>query len=576
MRRLCRWMYLVMLLVAPLAHGASVKVQVEGVSDKPKANVLAMLAIAQVQGQSDLTAGRIRYLNAQAPAQIRRALEPFGYYRAQVKTDLKPGPQEWTATYRIEPGPPIPVIAVNLQLSGPGRTDPALEKAVKSFPIRKGDPLDQPRYEQAKGGLQQRALALGYLDARYTEHQLRLDLRAYEARVVLTLATGPRYRFGPVTFSGSALSPKFLHEYLPFSPGDPYSSARLLALQQALQNSDYFKRVDIQPQRDRAKDQEVPIEVKLEPRKRHKYTFGLGYGTDTGPRASVGWEHRRINSLGHKMQAQYRISRIYQELSLRYIIPLAHPATDQLAITAATRNETVNDQVSKTRLIGVSRLVTHGTVQQTLSLNYQHETFSVGDTSGVSRLLIPGFNWTRISADDRIYTRRGSRLSLDLRGALQGVASDTSFVRADLGAKIIRSFGSDNRIIARAEVGAIQVPDFSVLPVSLRFFAGGDHSVRGYAYNSLGPVDASGTVVGGQYLMVGSVEYDRHIVGKWGAAVFYDAGNAFDIFPTHLHRGAGVGVRWRSPVGMVRVDLAAALSKEGHPLRLHISIGPDL
>ncbi len=576
MRRLCRWMCMVVLLVPPLAYGASVKVQVDGVSDKPKANVLAMLAIAQVQGQKDLTPGRIRYLNAQAPAQIRKALEPFGYYRAQVKTDLKPGDEEWTVTYHVEPGQPIPVTHVEVKLTGPGRNDAALQKAVQSFPIHKGDALDQPQYEQAKGALQQQALSLGYLDARFSEHQLRLNLQTYQAELLLTLATGPRYRFGPVTFSGSKLSPEFLRRYVPFSTGDHYSSSKLLELQQGLQNSDYFQQVNIQPQQGEAKNQEVPIQIQLQPRKPQKYTLGVGYGTDTGPRASVGWEERRLNRFGHKMQANYRISRIYREASLRYIIPLAHPATDQLDFTAAVRNQTVNDQVSKTRTIGVSRLVTHGTVQQTLSLNYQNETFSVGDTSGVSRLLIPGYNWTRINADDRIYTRHGSRVSLDLRGAVKSLASDTSFVRADLSAKVIRSLGLNNRFIVRGEVGAIHVPDFNVLPVSLRFFAGGTHSVRGYAYNSLGPTDASGAVIGGQYLMTGSVEYDRHIVGKWGAAVFYDAGNAFDTFPTHLHRGAGVGVRWRSPVGMVRVDVAVALSEPSHPVRLDISIGPDL
>jgi len=197
-------------------------------------------------------------------------------------------------------------------------------------------------------------------------------------------------------------------------------------------------------------------------------------------------------------------------------------------------------------------------------------------TSGLSRLLIPGVSWTRIDADSRIYTTRGSRLALSLQGAARGVLSNTSFAQADLQAKVIRSFGTGNRLIVRGEAGATYVSDFSRLPVSLRFFAGGDNSVRGYAYRSLGPTDASGAVIGGRYLLVGSVEYDRRIVGNWGAAVFYDAGNAFNSRPASLKRGAGVGLRWRSPVGMVRIDLASALSEPGHPLRLHISIGPDL
>jgi translocation and assembly module TamA len=576
MRRLCIWIFLAFLLATAPAYGASVKVEIKGISGKAKTNVLAVLAIAQVQGRKNLTAARIRYLDAQAPDQIRRALEPFGYYRAQVKTDLKPGPQEWAATYLIRPGAPIPVTAVNLQLTGPGHGNPTLEQAVKNFSIHKGDPLDQPRYEEAKGDLRQQALALGYLDAQYSDHRLKLNLETYQAEVALTLATGPRYRFGPVSFAGSDLSPEFLREYLQFRPGDYYSRAQLLALQQTLQNTDYFKQVNIEPRRDKTVGEEVPIEVKLEPNKPQKYTLGVGYGTDTGPRGSVGWEYRRINRFGQKIKAQYRLSRIYQELGVDYIIPTSHPATDQMDITGTVHNETVNNQVSRTRLIGVSRLATQGTIQRTLSLNYQHEDFTVGETSGVSSLLIPGANWTRIAADNRIYTHRGSKVSLDLRGAMKGVASDTSLVRGDLSAKIIRSIGSDNRLIARGEFGAVHVSHLSSLPTSLRFFAGGDTSVRGYAYNDLGPTDASGAVVGGQYLLVGSLEYERHIFGKWGAAVFYDVGNAFNTFTPHLDRGAGIGLRWRSPVGMVRVDVATALSRTGHPLRLHIRIGPDL
>src|SRR5690606_9543527 len=118
-----------------------------------------------------------------------------------------------------------------------------------------------------------------------------------------------------------------------------------------------------------------------------------------------------------------------------------------------------------------------------------------------------------------------------------------------------------------------RIDEFSELPASLRFFAGGDQSVRGYRYNSLGPTDASGEVIGGRKLLVGSLEYEHRIRGGWSAAVFYDAGNALEDYGDSLARGAGFGVRWLSPIGQVRIDLASALSEDGNPWRLHLNIG---
>jgi translocation and assembly module TamA len=131
-------------------------------------------------------------------------------------------------------------------------------------------------------------------------------------------------------------------------------------------------------------------------------------------------------------------------------------------------------------------------------------------------------------------------------------------------------------LITRLDIGRTGIDDFTQLPASLRFFAGGDQSVRGYSYNTLGPTDAQGAVVGGPHLLVGSVEYEHALASKWSAAVFFDQGNALNDFRDPLKKGAGVGVRWRTPIGQIRVDVAAALSEPGRPRRFHISIGPDL
>ncbi len=174
-----------------------------------------------------------------------------------------------------------------------------------------------------------------------------------------------------------------------------------------------------------------------------------------------------------------------------------------------------------------------------------------------------------------LFPRRGYSWSADVRGA-PGLISATRFARIDAAVRGVFPLGSKGRIIGHGQLGALAVEEFSNLPSSERFFTGGDRSVRGYDYQELAPVDSSGEVVGGRYLAAAGIELDYLFVGNYGAAVFIDAGNADDAFPPRMKVGAGIGFRWRSPVGMLRVDVAHPFDDPDNNYRLHISIGPDL
>ncbi len=189
---------------------------------------------------------------------------------------------------------------------------------------------------------------------------------------------------------------------------------------------------------------------------------------------------------------------------------------------------------------------------------------------------MPGINMQRVWGRERLIAARGARLQLDLKGAQEGALSDVSFLQSQVDAKLIMPLGEDLRLISRGTLGGIYTEDFERLPPSIRYFAGGDQSVRGYGYNRPGPRDASGEVIGGRYLVVGSLELERHIRGNWRAALFFDTGNALDSWDESLKQGAGIGLRWETPIGLVRVDLATALSEDGNPWRLHLTLGPDL
>jgi translocation and assembly module TamA len=257
-------------------------------------------------------------------------------------------------------------------------------------------------------------------------------------------------------------------------------------------------------------------------------------------------------------------------------VPVLNPRTDQIIYNIGQVNEKTDVSDSTVRTIGTNLNRNRGPWRESLFINYQVEEFVVGSDRGESTLLMPGVNWTRSWGNDIITSFDGIRFDIGLRGAREDFLSDVSFVQLHGGVKAINRLGQRNRLITRGRIATTWTKDFQQLPSSVRFFAGGAQSVRGFSYQSLGPKDNTGEVIGGNHLMVGSIEFEHSLNHKWAAAMFYDVGNAMDSFADKLERGAGLGIRWRSPVGPVRLDLATAMSRDDRPWRLHISIGPDL
>lgn len=575
-----RWYTLLLLLaaLAPVPAGAaSVEVVVEGVRGDLRDNVLLFLGIEQQKQAPLLTEARIRRLHQKAAGEIETALQPFGYYRPAVNSKLTLREDGvWEAGYVIDPGPPLRIRKLDVTLGGDATDDPAFQALLTGSPLRAGARLDQRDYEDLKNSLVKLASEHGYFDARLIEHAIHLDLPANAADVVLNFDSGQRYRFGTVHFRQDALDPELLSRYTPFRRGDAYSISTLIDLQQALNDSDYFNNVEVQPQSPDPAALEVPVEVELTPRPRHKYTLGAGYGTDTGARGKVGWENTRVNRRGHRLDAEYRITEIGDSLTSRYRIPAKNPRTDEYILSAGLSSEHTDTSESRTRTLGASVVHGRGQWREVISISYQEERFTVGLDEGRSSLLMPGINWSRVWARDRIDVRQGARLIIDLKAASDQALSNSSFAQGRVQAKAILPAFSRGRLIGRGSLGGTLTPEFGDLPASVRFFAGGSQSVRGYAYNSLGPTDANGNVTGGKQLMTASLEYEHPFWRNWSAAVFYDIGDAVDAYTKALKEGAGAGLRWKSPVGPVRIDFASALSKPGQPWRLHLDIGPDL
>jgi translocation and assembly module TamA len=555
----------------------NVNTTINGIDKPMEDNVRLFLSIEQQKGHPLLTEGRLLRLHKKATKEIISALQPYGYYRPVIDAKLtKSDIDNWQATYTIDAGPPLPIAAFNFKLSEEMAGDEKFQKLVEQKAPSKGQTFSHIRYEEFKSSLARLAAERGYFNAHFSEHRVEIDLDTYQASVWLTYEGGPRYRFGEVKLHQDILDAELLQRYVPFEKGDPYSLNQLIDFQQALNDSYYFQTVEVSPGEPLQDSDEIPILVKLSPRKRHRFNFGLGYGSDTGARAKFGWEIPRVNKHGHRFDTEAKVSQIGYSLVANYHVPVFNPRTDQFIYSAGVINETIDSRESTLRTLGVSLKQSRNEWRESISLSYQREDYVVAEDHGISVLLIPGVNWSRTWGTNFIYAVDGLRFDLDLRGASKELVSDTSFAQLQGTIKFISSINQDNRFITRGTLGSTWTNEFNQLPTSIRFFAGGSQSVRGYSYQSLGPVDNSGQVVGGQYLMSGSIEFEHSFTNSWGMAIFSDAGNAIDSFNDDLKKSVGFGFRWKSPVGTIRLDFASAISVDGNPWRIHINIGPDL
>jgi translocation and assembly module TamA len=539
-----------------------ITIQVEGVAGPLLKNVTDYLSIVTYEDSPDLTQSLVERLHARAPDEIQRALQPFGYYDSKVDSTLAQDGDSWTARYVITLPPPVRIRHIDFVITGEGDQDPAYDAFIAKLPYQAGDQLDQKRYE----------------DARFTYTRLAVNPQDHWADIGVRLSTGPRYYFGEVSFVQDFMDPKFLARYVKFKPGDPFDNDALLKLQYALNDSGYFGSVNVESRRGASADHRIPIRVTLSKRPPNAYTFGLGYGTDTGPRATLGWTDRRVNEEGHTFSVQTQISHVMETVLLNYTVPLSDPASDRLIYSLGNLRQTqLGSFVSYTTMLGVSRAVTLGQWNDSQYLQLEHDRSDLGTSATNSTLLMPGLALSRLDSDDLVLPTRGYRVSADMHGASNALFSDTTFLQLHLSAKLILPLGDDTSLLLRGEVGATAVKSFDELPATQRFFAGGDQSVRGFEYNSLGVRDAQGDNLGGKDLTVGSVEID-HFFGKiFGIDAFIDTGEANNSFTSSLDKGIGGGLRWRTPVGMVRVDVAHPVKRPDlDRVRLHISIGPDL
>ncbi|HEX3897247.1 MAG TPA: autotransporter assembly complex family protein [Rudaea sp.] len=572
-------------IVAMPAAAAHLELQLDGV-EGPFKDAAVAAAGMQDYASRDITAAQARRLFDRAPANIASALEPYGYYNSKADGELKETPTGFVAVIHVHVGEPTTVAIFDVIVPEPARDEKIVRKALATFTPKKGERLDHANYEKSKAAIQAALLASGYLDAKLTAKTVEVSRSDNRASIHLSWDVGPRYRYGKTTFTGGQFQEGFLDRYVPWHEGDFYSQDDLLRLQQQLIDADYFAVVDVQPEPSQLRDGIVPILVTLGPAKRNVYTAGVFLDTDIGFGVRGGLTRRWLNDKGHKLKVEVQLAQKLRTASVVYSIPLPGPNNRAYNFGVNYLNENTDTTISHTESVVANETREWLGFTRTLGLHLLTGTFDILDPNGNealeehgnTTLLYPELVLEKKKADDPLFVRDGYSLTLTARGAPK-LVSETEFAQVRADAKWIKAIARNQRIIFRGSVGATQVGDFDKLPPELRFFAGGDRSIRGYSYQTIGPENANGLILGGEDLIVGSAEYEYYFTRNWGIAVFADAGDAFTGFSTYkTHIGSGLGLRWRSPVGMVRVDLGTPIrDPDGRSgVELHLTIGPDL
>ena len=567
------WLHAASLALAG-AGTAAADVVITGVDGPVAANVLAYLDLDEEP--CDAPRWRVEQLYRNAPERIRDALQAFGFYEPGIVPELGFAEECWHAQFAITAGEPVRIRTLDLTLTGEAETDPQFQAALAEAGLANGGVLSHGAYELLKRRWSDLARERGYADAQFSVSRIDVYPEERVADVALRFDSGPRYSFGRTELTQDVLTERLASSYLTFREGQPYDSRRLTDVYAALADSGYFRTIDVRPLPADPATRTIPIAVTLTSAARTLTSYGVGFSTDTGPRFRFGRNNTRFNDRGHQFGVNAQLSPVVSELTVNYRLPI-ESRSEWLNFDAGIEREDTETAESKRLEFGVRRVhERRGDWTRTELLSLRVEDFAVANQASRARLLMPGVDWTRIRADNEIRPTLGSKLSLEVRGANDAIVSDTTFVQTIAHGKWIWSTPRGQRLLVRGQVGATAKRDFAELPASVRFFAGGDNSVRGYGFEALGPVDAAGQVIGGSSLATGSFEFEQPLRERWSLAFFVDSGNAFENSRIDAKTGVGVGGRWQSPLGPIRIDLAHALDGDGRDWRVHVSLGPDL
>ncbi|CAM3839014.1 autotransporter assembly complex protein TamA [Rheinheimera salexigens] len=517
-------------------------------------------------------------LQAQLEQEISTALQALGYYQSKISFKVD-NDNKHKLIITVTAGEQVIIRLADIQLSGDAQHDSDFLAIINKDAPKVGDPLHHGRYDNLKSSLNSLAIRKGYFDATFSQNKLEISPSLNEAYVRIHFASGQRYKFGKVNFDSEQIDHKRLQSLVPFTPGTPYKASLLGKFNQDLSATGWFSSILVEADADNVEQKVIPLDVRLEPQKRNIIETGIGFSDDVGPRFQLNWQKPWLNSAGHSFNSKLQISQVEQTIEASYKIPLESVSTDFYQVQFGLKNKDNKDTQSReSNLVFERHWLLESGWYRTASLRWLTEDYVQADSSGNSNLIMPGISYSR-SRSDQAKSRMptsADRLLISMEVSDPSWMSDLRFIRFRSRVGWITTLSSKHRLVAKADAGAVLFEQVENLSPSLRFFAGGVDNLRGYSYESVSPRDEDGKLIGGRYMATASLEYQYNVKQNWWLATFFDYGSAWNDSPD-WKSGVGVGIRWASPVGPIRLDFAFGLDKVNeNAFQLHFSLGPEI
>ncbi|EOI6603547.1 autotransporter assembly complex family protein [Vibrio parahaemolyticus] len=559
------------LLVVSQSAYADVSLKLKGIDGALEDNVKAYLSSIPEKDYST----SLRF-QARLDQSITEALNALGYYHAKISYSISEGNDELIVN--IHKGLPVKIKVMDVVISGEATEDEEFANLIAKSPLKVGRILNQGEYDSLKSGIRNLALQRGYFNGDFKLNKLEVIPELNEANVRLHYDSGIRYHFGPVEITGSQIWENRVESMRPFEIGEPYLVSDVGEYNQNLSNTDWFSSVFVEPDLSKLEDgRELPIKVSLAPAAKNQIETGIGYSTDTGVRGTLKWKKPWVSARGHSFNTALSLSKPEQTITAGYKIPLDDVLREYYQLQFGLKHLDNRDTESLESNLAVERhWLTDGGWHKTVYVRHLYENFSQGLQDDGVQFVLPGATFSRTRVRGGSMPMWGDKQSVTVEYGDPALLSETRVLRLLGRSSWIRGIGENHRGLFRLEGGANITEEFEKLSPSLRFFAGGDNNIRGYGYESISPVDESGALTGAKYILSSTLEYQYRVYGNWWAATFYDIGDAFNDTP-EWKSGAGVGIRWASPVGPVSFDFAWGLDeKPNNEFRIHFSLGPEL
>ena len=541
---------------------------------------------------------------------IQNAVKALGYYLALIKTDLnKENHNQWLLSINVQLNAPIIIHAVDITIVGEAKNEQEYQKLINQDVIKVGDVLHHGKYEELKSQLLALGNQYGYFDQKLEKAKIAIHQQYTTAKISIIYNSGVRYQFGDINFNEQTIARDLITPLIPFKKGDNYRVELLQTLQNHLEQTQYFGNIVItqgavqEQKHERIQEQEqeqnqehentkskaplIPIFASLEKAKSHHVDIGLGFATDTGFNTTFNWRTPLINRHGHQQETKIEYSTVNPSGQFSYTVPLSHPLNDVLKLQLELKNDQFGDIESTYWMSQIGRVRTRNNWIQQSTLRYLQEKWDIDGISDEAEYWLPGISWSHATRKGQLLDpSHGFSQFYTLEGTHTALNAETSFLRFVARWKYVTTLAPKHRLVGKVEAGIafIDQDNYADLAPSLRFFAGGDQSIRGFSYQSIGPKNtiSSGEklgeerTLGGTHKLTASLEYQYYLNEKWRSALFFDSGSVTNNEHLDPVYAIGTGIHYISPLGAIRLDAGRSISKDEPSWRLHFTFGAEL